>query len=157
MEKYTLSIVNKTLIISKAFEKAASDPNSKEFKLYQELTQNIPDLKVSRITHRKPTKYVNSEGEEFACCQFKNLTYERMEKFMSALPKSEEYTKEYEFLKAAAATHPSPYAVVRRWFVAQFPEFRSAPWEYFEKTVEPIRAHAFLKECAKESATECAS
>lgn len=148
MEKYTLSIVEKTLIISKAFEKAASDPNSKEFKLYQELTQNIPDLKVSRITHRKPTKYVNSEGEEFACCQFKNLTYERMEKFMSALPKSEEYTKEYEFLKAAAATHPSPYAVVRRWFVAQFPEFRSAPWSYFEKPVEILRAQPFLEDRA---------
>lgn len=148
MEKYTLSIVNKTLIISKAFEKAASDPNSKEFKLYQELTQNIPDLKVSRIAHRKPTKYVNSEGEEFACCQFKNLTYERMEKFMSALPKSEEYTKEYEFLKSAAATHPSPYAVVRRWFVAQFPEFRSAPWSYFEKPVEILRAQPFLEDRA---------
>lgn len=148
MEKYTLSIVAKTLTISKAFEKAASDPTSEEFTLYQALTQQIPDLKVSRITHRKPAKYVNSEGEEFACCQFKNLTYERMEKFMSALPKSEEYTKEYEFLKAAAATHPSPYAVVRRWFVAQFPEFRSAPWSYFEKPVEILRAQPFLEDRA---------
>ena len=156
MEKYTLSIVEKTLTISKAFEKAASNPESKEFKLYQKLTRQIPDLKVSRVTHRKPTSYVNKDGEEFNCCQFKNLTYERMEKFMSALPKCEEFTKEYEFLKAAATTHPSPYAVVRRWFVAQFPEFRSAPWEYFEKTIEPIRAHAFLKEYAKESEMECA-
>lgn len=148
MEKYTLSIVNKTLTISKAFEKAASDPTSEEFKLYQELTQQIPDLKISRITHKKPTKYVNKDGEEFACCQFKNLTYERMENFMSALPKSEEFTEEYEFLKAAAATHPSPYAVVRRWFVAQFPEFRTAPWMYFEKPVEILRAQPFLEDRA---------
>ena len=150
MEKYTLSIVNKTLVISKAFERAASNPNSEEFALYQALTQQIPDLKISRITHKKPTKYVNKDGEEFGCCQFKNLTYERMEKFMSALPKSEDFTKEYEFLKAAAATHPSPYAVVRRWFVAQFPEFRSAPWEYFEKPVALLPAKNFLqeKECA---------
>ena len=146
MEKYTLSIVNKTLTIIKSFEKAASDPKTAEFELYQELTARIPGLKVSRITHRKPTSYVNKDGEEFSCCQFKNLTYERMEKFMSALPKSEEYTKEYEFLKAVAATHPSPYAVVRRWFVAQFPEFRSAPWMYFEKPVEILRAQTFLNE-----------
>ena len=146
MEKYTLSIVNKTLTISKAFEKAASNPESKEFKLYQKLTRQIPDLKVSRVTHRKPTSYVNKDGEEFSCCQFKNLTYERMEKFMSALPKSEEYTKEYEFLKAVAAVHPSPYAVVRRWSAKQFPEFRSAPWTYFEKPVEILRAQTFLNE-----------
>ena len=150
MEKYTLSIVEKTLTISKAFEKAASNPESKEFKLYQKLTRQIPDLKVSRVTHRKPTSYVNKDGEEFNCCQFKNLTYERMEMFMSALPKSEEFMAEYEFLKAAAATHPSPYAVVRRWFVAQFPEHRKAPWNYFEKPVVLLPAKNFLqeKECA---------
>lgn len=148
MEKYSLSIVTKTLAVSKAFEKAASDPKTEEFALYQELTARIPGLKVSRITHKKPVSYVNKDGEEFTCCQFKNLTYERMRTFISALPQKEQYEKEYELLLNAAATHPSPYAVVRRWFAKQFPEFRSAPWTYFEKPAELLPAKAFLKDCA---------
>ena len=148
MEKYTLSIVTKTLTISKAFEKAAANPTSEEFNLYMKLIQEIPELKVCRQTHKTPSKYRNQTGEEFNCNQFKNLTYEKMEKFVSALPDGDVYMIQFVQIKAAAALQPSPYALVRKWFIAQFPEFRTAPWVYFENQVDVIKATDIIKAAA---------
>ena len=148
MEKYTLSIVTKTLTISKAFEKAAENHASEEFNLYRKLIQEIPDLKVCRQTHRTPSKYCNKAGEVFTCNQFKNLTYERMEQFICALPNKAEYMTQYEKIKAAAAVQTSPYTMVRTWFLLQFPQFRSSPWTYFEKPIEVVQATEIIKVAA---------
>ena len=145
MEKYKLSIVSKTLNISKAFEKAAADPTSEEYALYMKLTQEIPDLKVCRQTHKTPSRYRNGAGEVFTCNQFKNLTYEKMEKFMAALPNGSIYLSQYECVRAAATALTAPYALVCRWFIKQFPEFRTAPWIYFEKKAEVIKAADMIK------------
>ena len=50
-------------------------------------------------THRTPARYTSKQGDVSACNPYKNLTYEKMEQFISALPNSTEYRRQYDFLK----------------------------------------------------------
>ena len=147
MERYTFNPVAKTLVITAAFAKAMQDINSEEYALYTQLMADIPNLEIVRKTHKTPSKYQTKTGEKFNCNQFKNLTYDRMEKFIKALPKSESYLREYEFVKDfASAIQTNGYTVVRKWFVAQFPEFRKNPLFYLHNSPKLVSGAAFLEE-----------
>jgi hypothetical protein len=147
MEKYTLDIVNKTLTISVKFNEKLQDIDSEEFKLYERFLLAIPDIRVIRKTHKTPSKYTSKSGETFACNQFKNLSYANMETFMSGLPDSDVYLTEFLYLKNyATKVQTNGYAVVRRWFVAQFPEFRKNPLFYLNNRPAVVSAADFLSQ-----------
>ena len=144
MEKYKLDVVNKTLTISKEFDKAIASGKGAEYKLYTRLMREIPGLTVVRKTHRTPTKCTSSSGEVFKCNQFKNLKYENMERFMMGLPNGEVYMDEYLFLRNHASdVQTNGYALIRRWFVAQFPDFRKNPMAYITNQPKVIHANEF--------------
>ena len=127
MEKFNFDVVSQTLTISAKFAKAMNNPESGEYTLAAKLKADFPGL----TTHRTATHYITKSGERFNCNQFKNLTYARMEKFISALPNSEEYQREFEFMRDyAAVVQHNGYSLVREWFVRQFPEFRRNPLFY---------------------------
>ena len=135
MEKYRLDVMNKTLTISKAFESKMRCGNGDEYKLYTKLMRDIPGLTVVRQTHRTPTTYTASSGEKFTCNQFKNLSYKNMEHFMAALPEHDKYFAEYQYIRNnAGKIQTSGYSLVRRWFMAQFPQFRKNPLFYLYNT-----------------------
>lgn len=145
MENYKFNPVSKILTVTAAFEKAMNDPNSDEYKLFVQLQHDIPGLKVSRRTHKSPTKYRSKSGEVFRCNQYKNLTYENMENFISVLPKREELMEVYNYIRyGAGLVQTSCYTAVRRWFMAQFPNFRKNPLCYYNQdftvlvAIEPI-------------------
>lgn len=134
MENYKIDLVSKTLIVTASFEKAMNDPASEEYRLYVQLQHDIPGLKVSRRTHKSPKTYRTKSGEVFYCNQYKNMTYDNMEHFINALPKRDELMKVYKFIRYdAGLTQTSSYAAVRRWFEAQFPDFRKNPIFYFNQ------------------------
>ena len=148
MEKYKLNVVNKTLTISKGFADAIANPTNdcEEYNLYTRLMKEIPGLTVVRKTHRTPTSYTSSSGEKFSCNQFKNLKYENMERFMAALPDNEIYFEQYSFLRySAACVQTNRYALVRDWFIAQFPEFRKNPLFYLYNKPEIVKAATVLE------------
>ena len=126
MKGYTLSLSAKTLTITKAFEDAVSKGEGEAYDLYTKFMREIPGLTVIRKTHATPSKYVSkSTGEKFNCNQFKNLTYDNMEGFINGLPNSEDYLKAYNFIKNCGSLPlTSRYTAVRKWFVAQFPNFK---------------------------------
>ena len=104
-------------------------------------------MEVIRKTHKSPTKYRTKSGEPFNCNQFKNLKYENMERFMMGLPNGEVYMEEYLFLRNhASEVQTNGYAVVRRWFVAQFPEFRKNPLFYLNNRPAVVSAADFLSQ-----------
>lgn len=139
MENYKFNPVSKTLIVTAAFEKAMNDPTTPEYGLYVQFQRNIHDLKVSRRTHKSPTKYRNKSGEVFRCNQYKHLTYENMERFIKALPKRDELMEVYNYIRyGAGLVQTSCYAAVRRWFEAQFPDLRKNPLIYFNQDIKVI-------------------
>ena len=151
MENYKFNPVTKALIVTAAFEKAMNDPTSDEYKLFIQLQHDIPGLKVSRRTHKSPAKYRTKKGETFQCNQFKNLTYRNMEHFIKALPKRDELMKVYNYIRyGAGLVQTSSYTAVRRWFVAQFPDFRENPLSYFNQDFQIITDIEPIIRAAKE-------
>ena len=153
MENYKIDFERKTLIVTAAFEKAMNDPATPEYSLYIQLQRDIPGLKVSRRTHKSPTKYHTKSGEVFRCNQYKHLTYENMERFIKALPKCDELMKIYKFIKYdAGLVQTSCYTAVRRWFAVQFHDFRKNPIFYFNQDFPVItNIEPFIKEAQEES------
>ena len=147
MEKFSFDVVSQTLTITAKFAKMMNDPQSDEYKLVSKFRQDFPNLTIAKKTHKSATNYTTKSGEKFNCNQFKNLTYDRMEKFIAALPKNEGYLREYLFVKNyASAIQHNGYTLVRKWFVAQFPEFRKNPLFYLYNTPELVSGFAFLEE-----------
>ena len=145
MEKFSFDVVSQTLTITAKFAKMMNDPQSDEYKLVSKFRQDFPNLTIAKKTHKSATNYTTKSGEKFNCNQFKNLTYDRMEKFISALPKSEGYLREYTFVKDfASAIQTNGYTLVRKWFVAQFPEFRKNPLFYLNHSPALVSGAAFL-------------
>ena len=147
MKGYTLSLATKTLTITKAFEDAVSKGEGEAYDLYTKFMREIPGLTVIRKTHATPTKYTNKQGEKFNCNQFKNLTYKNMEGFINGLPNSKDYLPAYNFLKNCGSLPlTSRYTAVRKWFVAQFPEFRKNPLFYLYNEVKVVDIAPFIEE-----------
>ena len=151
---YKVNFAEKTLTITKEFDDKAQNPESKEFAILMNLQNSIPGLIVERKTHATPRKYTNKQGEKFNCNQFKNLTYDNMEGFINGLPNSEDYLKAYNFIKNCGSLPlTSRYTAVRKWFVAQFPEFRKNPLFYLYNEVKVVNIVPFIQE-AQERAEE---
>lgn len=131
MEKYKFDAMSQSLTITADFAKAMNKPSSEEYQLVAKFKADFPGLTISKRTHRTATHYITKSGERFNCNQFKNLTYVRMERFISALPNSTVYQREFEFMRDyASLVQHNGYSLVREWFVRQFPEFRKNPLFY---------------------------
>ena len=128
---YKLDFATNTLTVSASFADAMNDPNSKEYQLVCQFKHDFPHLRIERKTHATPSRYKNSDGSITKRNQRNGLTYERMERYMSALPNGADYLGAYfELREKAEAMCASPYAVVSAWFMRQFPKFRKNPLFY---------------------------
>ena len=154
-QAYKVDFTTRTITITAEFEKAMSNPEAAEYKIIRQLCADFPGMRIVKRTHRTPTHYTSKNGEKSACNPYKNLTYEKMERFMDALPNGAEYRKQYDFLKAyASGIQTNGYSIVRNWFVAQFPLYRKEPLFYLTGEHMVLSASDFLKkqEAMKQSA-----
>ena len=159
MKGYKIDFTASTITITADFAKKMNDPTSAEYKTISLIEKDFPQMKIINKTHKTPRKYVSkSTGETFNCNQFKNLKYENMEGFINGLSNSEDYMKPYLFLKNCGSLPlTSRYTAVRRWFVAQFPDFRKNPLFYLYNNVPVIIDIAPFIQQAKEEAAEKAA
>ena len=149
MERFKFDAVSRTLVMSADFARALNDYNSDESKLYRRMLKEIPDLNVERKTHKKPTSYIGANGKRTSCYPTKKLSYERMEKYMGALPEGHKYLDEYNKLRDKLIEMGlTPYATVARWFMVQFPKYRNDPLFYVKNCVEVVDYTEFLKKTA---------
>lgn len=152
MNAYSLNLTAKTLTITKAFEDAVATGEGPEYERYMKLMTDIPGLTVIRRTHKTPSKYRTNSGEAYSCNQFKNLTYKNMEGFIKGLPEHDDFLTVFNFLRNyASLVQTARYTAVRRWFVAQFPEFRKNPLFYLYNPVKVIDVTPIIKQAQKEA------
>lgn len=151
MKAYSYNFATKTLTITKDFAEKANNPTSDEHKIIKAFQEDFPSTRIAIRTHKTPSKYHTKEGETLNRNKFKGLTYERMEHFIDALPKAEEYRKQYDFIKENAI---NPYHLTSKWFMAQFPKFRTNPLYYITNTAEIIDACSLLYEEDHPDSTE---
>ena len=114
---YKVDFVNNTLTMTKAFEDAASNPTSQEYKLLQQIRADFPGLTNIDKARRAPKKARPT----------KNLTYKHMEQYMSVFQNADKLLAQFEVVKECSKQQPSPYKFVRDWFEAQFPKYREQP------------------------------
>lgn len=154
MEKFSFDVVSQTLTITAKFDKMMNDTKSDEYKLVQRFRKDFPNLTIAKKTHKSATSYTTKSGEKFNCNQFKNLTYKNMETFIMGLPSAEAYMEEYLFLKNyAAEVQTNGYTIIRRWFVAQFPDFRKNPIVYLTNQPAVVSAAEVADQYEAEMAT----
>ena len=154
MNTYKVDFVANTITITAAFAKAMNDPTSAEYKIIAQIRKDFPEMEIIRKTHKTPSKYQTKTGEKFSCNQFKNLTYKNMETFIMGLPSAEAYMNEYLFLKNyAAEVQTNGYTIIRRWFMAQFPDFRKNPIVYLTNQPAVVSAAEVADQYEAEMAT----
>ena len=145
-QAYKVDFTTRTITLTAEFEKAMSNPEAAEYKIIRQLCADFPGMRIVKRTHRTPTHYTSKNGEKSACNPYKNLTYEKMEQFISALPNSTEYRRQYDFLKTyASGIQTNGYSIVRSWFIAQFPLYRKEPLFYLTGEHTVLSAADFLK------------
>ena len=151
MERYKFDITAQTLTLSAAFAEAMNDPESAEYALVCKFQRDFPALRIVRKTHATPTRYKNSDGSITTRNKHNGLTYERMERFMSALgDDGVDYLEAYFTLRGKAeAMCASPYTVVSAWFMKQFPKFRSNPLFYLDSAPNIVDFSTILDRAAK--------
>ena len=148
---FKVDFTDRTIIITAECAEKMNDPNSAKYKTIRQLCADFPAMKIVKRTHRTPRKYVSkSTGEKFNCNQFKNLTYENMETFISGLPNAEQYMTAFNFLKDCGSLPlTSRYTAVRRWFVDQFHLYNEVSvinfTPYFERAKEEAEENAKKK------------
>ena len=155
MKPYTVDFASQTITITSAFAQEMTNPGSKAYETVRQLRQDFPELRIVKRTHRTPNRYTSKQGDISKCNPYKNLTYARMEQFLSALPNSTAYLKQYDFLKTyASGVQTNGYSLVRSWFIAQFPLYRKDPLFYLTGEHTVLSATDFLKtqEAMKQSA-----
>ena len=108
-----VDFANNTIIINLKFQKEAKNPGSNEFNLLTDLMAQLPGFTVCPlpgkvITKTRPTK---------------NLTYKHMEKYISTYENADALLAQFKRVKKTSLVLASPYKYVRKWFVAQFPDY----------------------------------
>ena len=110
---YSINFAKKTITLNYKFQKAAQDYGSAEYGRLKDLIGDLPGFTVvvsagKKITSTRPTK---------------NLTYKHMEKYIGTYENADALLAQFERVKKTSRVLASPYKYVRKWFVAQFPDY----------------------------------
>ena len=129
-------VSKKTIEMTKAFAKAATDPRSDEYALLQQVRRDYPRFKVTQRTINKKKSQEHYAG----------LTYEYMETYIMAHGTMEERVKnlkDFNELRMIAMCHSKARAFpfIRSWFLDLFPEV-----EKFGVKVAKVEAEEEIEE-----------
>ena len=110
---YSIDFANRTITLNFKFQKAAQDFGSPEYKRLKALIADFPEFTVvvsagKKITSTRPTK---------------RLTYENMDTYIGTYENADALRAQFKVVKANSQVLASPYKYVRKWFVAQFPDY----------------------------------
>ena len=117
MNGYHINFINNTMTITSAFQAAANNPTSKEYKLLARIKADYPTMNIIRKS-RRATKRCNPS---------KGLTYANMERYMKVYKNAAELLVQFEKVKELAAVRPNSYFYVKSWFLSQFPDYKELP------------------------------
>ena len=156
MKRFSFDIATQTLTLSAAFAAEANDPESAEYELVRQFMSDFPSLRIVRKTHATPTKYDCGGGVYSKRNKNYRLTYERMERFILATGNADYLAAFYDIKDKAEKMCASPYTVVSKWFIEQFPKYRSNPLFYIDNQPEIIDIADVIEKAKKISAKESA-
>lgn len=107
-----LDHLNKNILISAAFIRAAADIENEEYKLLAKICETHPNYDIIKREIKK-----NPEKESY-----RGLTYAYMEQYILNHDLNGDILAYYEELKVRARCHSVRYAHIKKWFLETFPE-----------------------------------
>lgn len=111
------------VLVTKAFMKNARIFGTPEYKMWKEIKQDCKNaVMVPKTIKKNPNKRVNT----------KNMTYPRMELFISLQDNSEELLEEFEKQKQLSKVQTDPYRYVLAWFLKTFENYDMDYKAFFE-------------------------
>ena len=114
---YKIDFAANTITLTKAFEEAAANMESAEYRMLLQLRADFPTMQIIRKTRRAP-KTANPN---------RNLTYANMERYMSVFKNAAELLEQFKIVKTMSKGQPNAYNYVKGWFVKQFPDYKALP------------------------------
>lgn len=115
LRKPQINHTDRTITISAAFQRAAAEYNTDAFKALMEIRKDCPGYKVVCGSPHKPVRKKT------------NITFARMEHYISCLRGGEDYLEIFAKVKDFAKSQPNHYLTVSRWFNACFPDYGCQP------------------------------
>ena len=114
MKNYTINHANQSIVMTKAFAKAASRYGTPECAEIADLRRDFP---MYEIKQREAKKAVNKKT-------YAHLTYERMEVYIRTMyGECSQQEETYQKVRVLSKSQSGAYAFVKKWFLASFPKF----------------------------------
>ena len=108
---YVIDFATNTVTVTKKFAEAASQIGTPEFHTMMQLRE----MNLTIVT-KAPAKRKNTQ-----------LTYKKMQKYISCLEDAEKYQEEFNVICEEAKAQPSAYHYVASWFSKTFPNYGKLP------------------------------
>ena len=115
MNAYSVNHMTRSIILTSKFAKAASTPDTKEYRILIKLRTDNPGYDIIQRTITK------KEGKR------KPPSYKQMIKYITCVENSDYYMARFEAMREEAASKNGSYARVLKWFRQTFPNFYVMP------------------------------
>ena len=115
MNAYSVNHMTRSIILTRDFAKAASIPDTDQYRLLIRLRTDNPGYEIVQRTITK------KEGKR------KPPSYKQMKKYISCVENSDYYMARFEAMREEAASKNGSYARVLKWFRQTFPNFYVMP------------------------------
>lgn len=113
MKNYVkIDYANRQIVMDRTFAKNSKIVGSEEYNLLQTARRDYEGFCVT-------TRTIKSNGNK-EC--YHGLTYGYMERYILSHENAEERMKEYKELRLISECHSKRYPVIKKWFLAQYPE-----------------------------------
>ena len=115
VKAYSVNHVTRSIILTRNFAKAASDPTTDQYRIFLQLRKDNPGYEIIQRTITK------KEGKR------KPPSYAQMIKSISCVENSDFYMARFEAMREEAASKNGSYTRVLKWFRQTFPNFYVMP------------------------------
>lgn len=115
MNAYSVNHVTRSIILTRNFAKAASIPDTDQYRLLIKLRTDNPGYDIIKRTIAK------KEDKR------KPPSYKQMKKYISCVENSDYYMARFDAMREEAASKNGSYARVLKWFRQTFPNFYVMP------------------------------
>lgn len=117
MRPIHIDFAKERIVMTRAFAKKASDPTTAEYRKLKGIISTVPSFRVECHTNKK-----NARKESY-----KGLNYEFMKSYIEThadKSKKAQLRKALEEQIFLSECHSIKYPVVKKWFLATFPEIK---------------------------------
>lgn len=107
---YTFNLTNNTITLSHKFHTLLNNGDGEAYATLLKLKNDLPHM---AIVNKPKAKRKNKT----------QMSFKKMEKYISCLQDGKTYMREFNAIREASKSQPSPYNYVRDWFRAMFSHY----------------------------------